>query len=108
MSKTISLLRTLSLIEGVTTLLLFGVAMPLKYAMGMPMAVKIVGWIHGIFFILLCLALIQTTIACRWPITRSLGILIAALIPFGAFLMDKRIKAYGLESAAPGSGVALG
>ena len=46
-------LRLLSFTEGVSTLLLFGVAMPLKYLWDMPMAVRIVGMIHGALFSLL-------------------------------------------------------
>ena len=51
-------LRRLSLCEGVSTLLLFGVAMPLKYFANLPQAVSIVGMLHGILFI--CLAVSYT------------------------------------------------
>ena len=40
------------MVEGVSFLLLMGVAMPLKYFAGMPEAVKLAGWCHGVFFIL--------------------------------------------------------
>ena len=46
-------LRILGYVEGVSTLLLFGVAMPLKYAADMPEAVTIVGMVHGILFMAL-------------------------------------------------------
>lgn len=38
-------------IEGVSTLVLFFIAMPLKYGFDQPMAVTYVGWIHGVLFI---------------------------------------------------------
>ena len=50
-------LRLVAKIEGVSFLILLGVAMPLKYAAGLPIAVKIVGWAHGVLFILFVLAL---------------------------------------------------
>jgi integral membrane protein len=85
-------LRILALIEGVSFLLLLGVAMPLKYAAGLPEAVKIVGWMHGILFVALCFLLLKVTIEERWPIARSAMVLIAALLPFGPFVIDRRLK----------------
>ena len=46
-------LRTLAIIEGVSTLVLFGIAMPLKYFAGLPLAVRIVGSLHGALFVAL-------------------------------------------------------
>ncbi|MDC3378775.1 DUF3817 domain-containing protein, partial [Planctomycetota bacterium] len=43
-------LRLLGIIEGTSTLLLFGVAMPLKYLNDMPMAVTVAGSLHGVLF----------------------------------------------------------
>ncbi|GIT29896.1 MAG: hypothetical protein Ct9H300mP1_19420 [Planctomycetaceae bacterium] len=44
-------LRQVSRIEGVSTLVLFGIAMPLKYFAGMPRGVTVVGSIHGALFV---------------------------------------------------------
>ena len=49
-------LRVLSIVEGVSTLLLFFIAMPLKYIAGMPMAVTVAGSIHGGLFTILVIA----------------------------------------------------
>ena len=46
-------LMILGIIEGLSTLALFFVAMPLKYHGGQPMAVTIAGGIHGILFLAL-------------------------------------------------------
>ena len=40
--------RSVGKVEGLSYLLLLGIAMPLKYMAGMPMAVSIVGLIHGV------------------------------------------------------------
>ena len=53
-------LRAVGLAEGVSFLLLLGVAMPLKYAAGYPQAVRIVGWVHGLFFMGYCWTLFET------------------------------------------------
>ena len=45
--------------EAASFLLLLGVAMPMKYMMDMPLAVRIVGMIHGVLFIAFCVALVM-------------------------------------------------
>jgi integral membrane protein len=88
-------LRTLGTIEGVSTLILFGIAMPLKYVAGMPMAVRIAGSIHGGLFVALVVMFILGI--RRIPISRRLagaGI-VAAVLPFGPFIMDRRLDKIG-------------
>src|SRR5262249_19012058 len=51
--------RIAGLAEGVSFLLLLGVAMPLKYFADYPMAVTVVGTIHGVLFILFGLAVLD-------------------------------------------------
>lgn len=88
-------LRALSIVEGVSTLLLFFVAMPLKYAASMPIAVTIVGSVHGVLFTLLVAAfalghqLVPLPAKLAW-----LGIG-AAIIPFGPFMLEPRLRALG-------------
>lgn len=85
-------LRVIAFIEGVSFLLLLGVAMPLKYFAGLPAAVQIVGWIHGVLFVLYLLAVAEVTVRHRWSLTRVAIALIASLIPFGTFLLDVRLR----------------
>ena len=51
-------LRTLSLVEGSSTLILFFIAMPLKYVLELPEAVSWPGRIHGGLFVLLVIYLL--------------------------------------------------
>ncbi len=92
--SSVHFLRLLALTEGVSFLLLLFVAMPLKYMAGFSAAVKIVGWTHGLLFVALCLLLLKVTIEERWPISRAAMVFIAALLPFGPFVIDKRLKHY--------------
>lgn len=87
-------LRMLALTEGVSFLLLLGVAMPLKYLADMPLAVKIVGWAHGLLFVALCYVLFRVTLENRWPLSRAGLVFLAALLPFGPFVIDRRLKHY--------------
>lgn len=89
----IARLRVICLTEGLSFLVLLGIAMPLKYLADMPMAVKIVGWAHGVLFVALCWALVTTMRSEDWPLAKSAKVLLAALVPFGPFLIDGSLKA---------------
>ena len=97
MKNPIPFLRKIALLEAVSFLLLLFIAMPLKYALDMPLAVKVTGWIHGALFMIFCVALLQTMLAAKWPISRSAMVFIAALIPFGPFVIDRRMAVYEAE-----------
>jgi integral membrane protein len=60
----------------------------------MPLAVKVVGWAHGALFVTFLAMLAWTMTAARWPIGRGALVLVAALLPFGPFIVDRRMKAY--------------
>ena len=93
----IPFLRTIAKIEAVSFLLLVGVAMPLKYLAHQPLAVKVVGWIHGVLFVVFCAALLRTMLTARWPLSRGALVFIAALLPFGPFVVERRMAAYDEE-----------
>lgn len=85
--------------EAVSFLLLVGVAMPLKYLAGRPLAVSVVGAIHGGLFVLFCAALLRTLLVARWPFLRAAVIFVASLLPFGPFVVDRRMAEYEEEFA---------
>ena len=98
----VRLLRAVGLVEGVSFLLLLGVAMPLKYLAGVPQAVKVVGWVHGVLFMAYGAALLWTWAAARWPARRAGLALVAALVPFGPFLIDRRMRGWEGEWGGEG------
>lgn len=84
-------LRFVGLLEGISYLLLLGVAMPLKYLAHEPMAVRYVGMAHGILFMLYLLALVPVGLDRRWTWqTFALGVL-ASVLPCGPFVFDAKI-----------------
>jgi integral membrane protein len=85
-------LRAVGMVEAVSFLLLLSVAMPLKYLAGLPLAVKIAGWLHGLLFLAFCMVLLETQQAQRWPMRWTAVVLVAALLPFGPFIIDRRLK----------------
>ncbi|MBO9131162.1 DUF3817 domain-containing protein [Bacillus sp. 165] len=85
-------LRAVGFFEGISFLILLGIAMPLKYAAGFSLAVTIVGAAHGFLFILYLLALVNVTITRRWSFGQVTGAFVASLLPFGTFILDSRIR----------------
>lgn len=102
MKNPIPLLRRIGLFEGVSYLVLLGIAMPLKYFADMPMAVKITGWIHGALFIALCFALLRVLLTTNWPFLRAVAVFIAALLPFGPFIIDRHMRRWESEVTPEG------
>jgi len=85
-------LRIVAFVEGCSYLLLLGGAMPLKYLAGLPVAVRIVGSIHGALFVLFCAALVQAMVAARWSMVRGGVVFASSIVPFGTFAIDGRLK----------------
>lgn len=83
-------LRTIGWWEGVSFLVLLGIAMPLKYFAGEPLAVRVVGMAHGILFLLYVVAAIHAALEYRWPWRRTALVLLASLVPAGPFLIDRK------------------
>jgi integral membrane protein len=91
-STSLGRLRLAGLLEGISFLVLLGVAMPLKYFAGQPEAVRIVGLTHGGLFLAYVAAIVQAQ--CddkKWPWRRSALVLLAALLPFGPFVVDRKV-----------------
>ena len=84
-------LRLLGNIEGISYLLLLGIAMPMKYFFGFPMAVKIVGMAHGVLFIAYCLLLALQMRANKWNVLFGIYLFVATLVPFGTFVTDRKL-----------------
>ena len=92
LSTPLGRMRLIGLIEGVSFLLLLGIAMPLKYFAGVPEAVSVVGAVHGVLFILYALAAVALIFALRWSPLWFVGAMLASVIPFGTFYLDSRLK----------------
>ena len=92
MNKKLSWLRKAGIAEGISFLVLLGIAMPLKYLLNQPMAVTIVGWAHGVLFVaFLFLAWEVKTDrnkSFKWFATAF----IASIVPTGTFFFDKKLK----------------
>jgi len=90
MKKTFSWFRKIAFAEGISFLVLLFIAMPLKYLAGLPIAVTIVGGLHGLLFV----GFIVMALEVKNEYKKDWGWLaksfIASILPFGTFVMDKQ------------------
>lgn len=83
-----SAFRAVALVEGVTTIALFLIAMPLKYAFDSPRMVEITGPIHGYAFLAYIAFMVAALWGRGWRASDWLRTTLAAFFPFGTFLND--------------------
>ena len=84
--------RLVSLAEGLSYVLLMFVAMPLKYAAGIPEAVRLVGSLHGALFILFVVALALAAREAGWSPLRAAWYLVLSMIPLGALRIEQELR----------------
>ncbi len=77
-------------LEGLSFLLLLGVAMPLKYFFGFPMANKVVGMAHGILFIAYVGLAAKISESENWSGAKLGKAFLSAFIPFGTFYFERK------------------
>ena len=82
----------LARLEGVSLLVLFGVAMPLKYAAGIAEATVWTGWAHGCLFLVYLVALDSQRRVAGWSIGTAAAGFVASLLPFGTFVFERWVE----------------
>jgi len=82
--------RITSYLEGISYLLLLGVGVPLKYLAGNDSFVKALGMPHGILFMAYIFLAIIMKQKMNWDAKTMIIVLIASVIPFGTFYVDKK------------------
>jgi len=85
-------LRHLGVAEGISFLLLLGVAVPLKHLLGIPMFVRVLGPIHGALFILYTVAVFQASPVLRWSGRQTALALGAGVAPGGTLILEAKLR----------------
>lgn len=81
-----------AIVEGLSLLVLLGVAMPLKYLAGWPLATRVVGLVHGLAFLAYAVVMLDAFASKHWPNrTVALGLL-AAFLPAGTFVFVSHLR----------------
>jgi integral membrane protein len=92
--------RVVAYLEGISYLLLLGVAMPLKYLADLPLAVRIMGSLHGALFVAFAVTLARAAGAQRWPVARAAWMFASSLVPLGMLVLDRALRSE-LSDATP-------
>ena len=82
--------RVVSFLEGTSYLLLLFVAVPIKYWMNDPQYVKLLGMPHGLLFVGYLAVAFLLKSEMKWNIKNFSVILLASILPFGTFYVDKK------------------
>jgi integral membrane protein len=86
----LKIFRIVALLEGVSYILLLFIATPIKYLLNDPQYVKLLGMPHGILFIAYIAMAFVIKNDLNWNIKQFAIVLIASVIPFGTFYIDRK------------------
>lgn len=90
--NTIRLFRWIALAEGISFLLLLGIAMPIKYLMNNPAPVRYLGMAHGILFVAFIIFAFEVYGKLNKRFTWFIFACLLSVIPFGTFYLDRSLK----------------
>lgn len=93
--STVGIFRLVAILEGISYLLLLCLAMPLKYVFNYKSAVLYMGWAHGVLFIAFVILLMLVWIKFKWSFGKVVFAFIMSLIPFGTFVLERKLKKEG-------------
>lgn len=93
-------LRLMSFVEGVSFLLLLGIAMPLKYLFNQPFLVPYAGMFHGVMFVGFVVLLLVVCQVKRWRLSVFLLGLVASLLPLMPFWFERYVRQLELAENA--------
>ena len=102
--RPIGRLRLAGYVEGTTLVVLLFIAVPLKYWMGNPALVAVVGPVHG--FTVVCYVVLAANAASGggWTGREAMRVLVAAAVPFGPFVNDGFLARKSAVSLQTGQG----
>ena len=82
--------RFITLLEGLSYILLLFIAGPIKYWAGDDAYVKLLGMPHGVLFMLYLVLAFLLKEDYQWNKRDMLIVCLASIIPFGTFYVDKK------------------
>tara|TARA_R110002050_G_scaffold233063_3_gene368810 strand:+ start:41628 stop:41927 length:300 start_codon:yes stop_codon:yes gene_type:complete len=86
----LNIFRIVAFLEGVSYILLLFIATPIKYLLEEPKYVKLLGMPHGLLFISYIVLAFMIKPELRWTKKEFGYVLLASIIPFGTFYIDRK------------------
>ncbi len=84
-------LRIVAFLEGLSFVLLVGIAMPMKYYMGMESATQDLGMAHGVLFMAYVYLVWPVRNELNWSWKTTLWVWVASIIPLGTFVAEYKL-----------------
>lgn len=92
LSTAVGRLRAVSALEGLSYALLVFIAMPLKYGLGQPEMVRVMGMAHGVLFVAFTVALLLAWRDKGWETGRPASLMGWSLVPLGAIQIERLLR----------------
>ncbi len=83
--------RVMATVVGVLLILLFVVAVPLKYLADMPTPVTVLGTAHGWLYALFFLSAVDLALRAKWTLKGAIVALVLGTIPFLSFVAERTV-----------------
>lgn len=88
----INFFKIISLLEGLSYILLLFIAVPIKYLQNNPEYVKLLGMPHGLLFVVYILLAVMLKYELNWKGKDFLMVCFLSILPFGTFFVGKYLK----------------
>ena len=82
--------KIIALVEGISALLLFFFAVPMKYIFDNPIFVKHIGMAHGVLFSIYIIVATILKFKEKWNWKKYIEICLASIPPFGTFYIERK------------------
>jgi integral membrane protein len=86
----LKLFKTIAILEGISSILLFFIAMPLKYFLNNKQFMRPIGMAHGVLFCVFVIIALYFAVIEKWNLKKALIVFIASILPCGTFYIDKK------------------
>jgi integral membrane protein len=94
--------RVIAWVVGVGLVVLVLIGLPVKYAGHNDIVVAVVGPVHGFLYIVYLLTAVDLAIRGRWPVLRTLLVMLAGTVPFLSFVAERTVtRLVTAETAVP-------
>ncbi|MGC6430763.1 MAG: DUF3817 domain-containing protein [Jejuia sp.] len=90
MLSLLNIFRIVAFLEGLSYILLLFIATPIKYLADDPQYVKLLGMPHGLLFVAYIALAFLIKPEFNWNSKEFTYVLLAAIIPFGTFYIDRK------------------
>ena len=82
--------KNIAILEGISSILLFFVAMPLKYLFNNTIYMRPIGMAHGVLFVFFVVIALYFAVKEKWNLEKIGLVLICSIIPCATFYIEKK------------------